>query len=77
MKWRRQVKNLKSDLWQNLLSSLKARAHLHNVDDYHYHGGDDDVYDDVSDVYDKGNEVDDEDTSQPSSASSLLKSGSK
>ena len=32
------MKNLKSDLWQNLLSPLKARTHLHNVDDYYYHG---------------------------------------
>ena len=66
----RRVKNLKSDLWQNVFSSLKARSHLHNVGDYYYHGGDDDVYD-------KGNEVEDEDTSQLSSPSSLLKSGSK
>ena len=35
------MKNLKSDLWQNLLSPLKARTHLHNVDDYYYHGDDD------------------------------------
>ena len=53
------MKNLKSDLWQNLLSPLKTSTHLHNVDDYYYNvdvdgGGDADGEDDADDGDDDG-----------------------
>ena len=54
------MKNLKSDLWQILLSPSKARTHLHNVDDHYYHGDDDGGGDD-DDGGGDNNEDDDED----------------
>ena len=57
------MKNLESDLWQNLHSPLEARTHLHNVEDYHHHGDDDgagDQDDDGDDDDDGGDDNDDD-----------------